>query len=84
VFLTASPGARAERRHNQLKQQGINVRLATLRQDIGERDVRDSARMVSPLRPATDAVVVDTSDLGIDAVFERVLCLVSDRDAGGG
>ena len=84
VFLTASPEARAERRHNQLKQQGIKVTLESLRQDIGERDVRDSARTVSPLRPAPDAVVVDTSDLGIDAVFERVLCLVSDRDPGRG
>jgi len=84
VFLTASLEARAERRHNQLKQQGINVRLESLRQDIGERDVRDSARTVSPLRPAPDAVVVDTSDLGIDAVFERVLALVSDRDPGRG
>jgi CMP/dCMP kinase len=84
VFLTASPEARAERRHNQLKQQGIKVTLEMLRQDIGERDVRDSARTVSPLRPAPDAVVVDTSNLGIDAVFERVLCLVSDRDPGRG
>ncbi|MGH8479625.1 MAG: (d)CMP kinase [Gammaproteobacteria bacterium] len=84
VFLTASPEARAERRHNQLKHQGINVRLATLRRDIGERDVRDRARTVSPLRPAPDAVVVDTSDLGIDAVFARILALVSDRDPGRG
>ncbi len=79
VFLTASPEARAERRHNQLKQQGIKVTLPSLRRDIGERDVRDGTRAVSPLRPAPDAVVVDTSDLGIDAVFERVLCLLSDR-----
>jgi cytidylate kinase len=84
VFLTASPEARAERRHNQLKQQGIKVTLEKLRQDIGERDVRDSARTVSPLRPAQDAVVIDSSDLGIDAVFERVLCLVSDCDPGLG
>jgi cytidylate kinase len=84
VFLTASPEARAERRYNQLKQQGIKVTLKSLSQDIGERDVRDSARTVSPLRPAPDAVVIETSDLGIDAVFERVLCLVSDRDLGRG
>ncbi|MGH8566473.1 MAG: (d)CMP kinase [Gammaproteobacteria bacterium] len=84
VFLTASPEARAERRHNQLKQQGINVRLEILHQDIGERDVRDSARTVSPLRPAPDAVVVDTSCLGIEAVFEHVLALVQDRDLGRG
>lgn len=84
VFLTASPEARAERRHNQLKQQGINVRLEILRRDIGERDARDSARKVSPLRPARDAVVVDTSCLGIEAVFEQVLALVQDRGLGRG
>ncbi|MGQ0592516.1 MAG: (d)CMP kinase [Gammaproteobacteria bacterium] len=84
VFLTASPEARAERRHNQLKQQGINVILKNLRRDIGERDVRDIARTVSPLRPAPDAVVIDTSCLGIEAVFEHVVALVLDRDLGRG
>jgi cytidylate kinase len=79
VFLTASPEARAGRRHNQLKQQGINVSLENLRRDIAERDARDSERATSPLRPAPDAVVVDTSLLGIEAVFERVLALVGER-----
>ncbi len=83
LFLTASPEARAGRRHNQLKQQGIKVILENLRRDIAERDVRDSARAVSPLRPAADAVVLDTSSLGIEAVFEKALALVRQRGLAG-
>lgn len=79
VFLTASPAARARRRLNQLKEQGLDVNLAQLCEEIAERDRRDSERAVSPLRPASDATVVDTTDLGIQAVFERVVQLAGER-----
>ncbi len=82
VFLTASPEARAGRRYNQLKQQGITVKLDKLSRDIAERDVRDSRRALSPLRPAPDVVVVDTSHLSIGAVFAKVLALVEERGLG--
>jgi cytidylate kinase len=73
IFLTASAEVRAERRYKQLKDKGISASLAGLRQEIAERDARDTERQSSPLKPATDAIVLDTSSLGIDEVVERVL-----------
>jgi cytidylate kinase len=76
VFLTASAAERAERRYKQLKAKGLDVTLASLLHEIGLRDARDASRMVAPLRPAADAVVIDTTDLTIEAVVEAVLALV--------
>jgi len=76
VFLTASPEERAERRHKQLKDKGVPVMLDDLLREILARDARDASRAVAPLRPADDAVHIDTTGLGIDAVVERVLSLV--------
>lgn len=76
VFLTASPEERAERRHKQLKDKGVSVMLDDLLREILARDARDASRAVAPLRPADDAVHIDTTGLGIDAVVERVLSLV--------
>ena len=73
VFLTASAEERARRRHKQLKDKGIDVSLAALSRDIGERDRRDSEREVAPLRPADDARRLDSSGLPIETVTERVL-----------
>ncbi len=75
VFLTASPEERAVRRHKQLKEKGINVSLAGLSADIAERDQRDAARPVAPLKPCDDAVVVDTTGLTVEDVVARVLGL---------
>jgi len=72
-FLTASLEERAQRRYKQLINKGLSVNLRALLQDIKERDERDSQRAVSPLIPAEDAIVIDTSDLSIDQVFEKVL-----------
>lgn len=72
-FLTASPEERAQRRYKQLINKGLSVNLRALLQDIQERDKRDSERKVSPLLPAEDAMVIDTTELGIDQVFEQVL-----------
>jgi cytidylate kinase len=79
VFLTATPEVRAQRRHNQLKQKGSNVNLPRLLQDIRERDARDAARAASPLRPAADAHLLDTSDLRIPEVVDRIESLLRQR-----
>ncbi|MGD8408159.1 MAG: (d)CMP kinase [Thiohalophilus sp.] len=73
IYLTASAEVRAERRYKQLKDKGISASLAGLQQEIAERDARDTERQSSPLKPATDAIELDTSSLGIDEVVERVL-----------
>ncbi len=79
IFLTASAKVRAERRFHQLQGQGQSVSLARLLSDIEERDRRDKSRSASPLVPAEDAVVVDSSELSPDAVFDTVLQLAADR-----
>ncbi|MFO7603334.1 MAG: (d)CMP kinase [Gammaproteobacteria bacterium] len=79
IYLTASAEIRAERRHKQLKDKGISVSLPALVKEIAERDARDSQRSVSPLKPAPDAVVIDTTDMGIEAVFKRVELLCQER-----
>jgi len=79
IFLTASPEERAKRRYKQLIEKGIGASLATLAQDIAERDTRDMQRKVAPLRPATDAIVLNTDDLSIMAVRHRVLDLIEQR-----
>jgi len=73
LFLTASPEVRAERRYKQLINKGVDVSLRTLLQDIRVRDERDSTRQVAPLVPAEDAVLIDTSLLGIEEVFAQVM-----------
>jgi len=75
VFLTASADERARRRYNQLKEKGLPANLAGLSQEILERDRRDSARSVAPLRPAADAVVIDSTGCTIEEVVAQVLSL---------
>ncbi|BAU57254.1 (d)CMP kinase [Halorhodospira halochloris] len=79
VFLTASAEERAERRYKQLKEQGADVSLAVLTEEIAERDRRDASRSVSPLVPAADAQVIDTTGIGVGAVFERVMAVLAER-----
>ncbi|MCY1440829.1 Cytidylate kinase [compost metagenome] len=76
VFLTASAEERAERRHNQLKDKGVSVNFDDLLREIMARDARDAQRTVAPLKPADDAVVIDTSGIGIDEVVAKVLDLL--------
>jgi CMP/dCMP kinase len=76
IYLTASAEERAKRRYKQLKEKGISANLRDLSADIAERDERDSTRAVSPLKPAEDAIIVDTSTLDIDAVMEKISELV--------
>ncbi|MEX0899925.1 MAG: (d)CMP kinase [Gammaproteobacteria bacterium] len=79
VFLTAGAEARAERRYKQLKEKGFDVSLATLFGDIAKRDARDAARAVAPLRPAADAIEIDSTALDVASVVQRVLELVQSR-----
>ena len=73
IFLDASPEERATRRYKQLKGKGLDASLSKLVADIRERDERDRNRPVAPLRPADDAVIVDSTTLSIDEVLDRVL-----------
>jgi len=77
IFLTASSDVRAERRYKQLKEKGIDVSLKTIRNELEERDRRDTARSHAPLAMAEDAVLVDTSEMTIEEVIKRVVELVS-------
>ncbi|PIE42882.1 MAG: cytidylate kinase [Gammaproteobacteria bacterium] len=72
-YLTASAQARAERRFNQLKAGGGSVRISALLKDIQARDERDMNRSTSPLRPAEDAIEMDTTGMTVSAVFDKVL-----------
>ncbi len=75
IFLTASAGERAARRHKQLKDKGSDVSLAALSREIAERDARDSTREIAPLKPAPDAHVIDSTSLSIEQVVDRVYAL---------
>lgn len=75
VFLTASADERAKRRYKQLKEKGLSVTLSSLLREIEARDVRDAGRAVAPLKPADDAVLIDSTGMQIDDVVEKVLQL---------
>jgi len=76
IFLTASAEIRAERRYKQLKEKGESVNLTRLFKEIKARDLRDQSRSVAPLRPAEDAVIIDSTDLSIDEVFNRIVSMM--------
>ena len=76
IFLTASAEIRAERRYKQLKEKGESVNLTRLFKEIKARDLRDQSRSVAPLRPAKDAVIIDSTDLSIEEVFKKILSLI--------
>ena len=82
VFLTASIPVRAQRRYKQLIDKGNHANLAALSRDLEERDQRDAAREVAPLKPAADAVSVDSSELTVDEVVDRVLAKYRERTRG--
>jgi len=79
IFLEATPAERAKRRFLQLKDTMHNVTLQSLLTEIEERDRRDTQRAVAPLKPAKDAVVIDTTGLGIEVVFDKVMAEVKQR-----
>jgi cytidylate kinase len=73
VFMTASREERAQRRYKQLNAKGVNVNLQHILGELAERDARDSERSVAPLRPAADAITIDTTSLTIGDVVKRVM-----------
>lgn len=79
IYLTASAEERAQRRYNQLINKGQGVSLPSLLEDIRARDDRDMNRVVAPLRPAVDAVVIDSTTMNIDEVTKTVLDLATQR-----
>ena len=84
IYLDASAAVRARRRHRELLSRGKGIPFTQVLADIERRDEIDSQRAISPLRPAEDAVVVDTSDMGIEQVVAKILALVVEVGQGGG
>jgi CMP/dCMP kinase len=84
VFVTATSEERARRRYKQLIEKGISVTLDSLLRDIRERDARDAGREAAPLRPAADAVILDTTDMTIAAAIDAVLERYRARSAATG
>ena len=84
IYLTASAEVRAERRYKQLKDKDISVSLQRLLASIRERDERDMTRAVAPLKPADDALILDSSELGIDDVVAWILGQVAARKLADG
>ncbi|WP_421621562.1 (d)CMP kinase [Alkalilimnicola ehrlichii] len=82
IFLTASAEERARRRYKQLKEQGASVTLASLSEEIAERDRRDAQRSAAPLRPSRGALELDTTGVPVDEVMGQVLARVKAYLAG--
>lgn len=78
IYLIASPEERARRRHAELHAKGDLVDYDTVLQDVRARDARDSSRTISPLRPADDAHIVDSTDDGIDDTVARLCVIVEE------
>ena len=81
VFLTASVGVRAKRRTAELREKGIEANFEEVKRDIAARDEQDRNRAVAPLRQAEDALLLDSSELGIAEVQQRILALVREKEA---
>ena len=84
IYLTASVRVRAERRLKEDLARGMQTTLEKLEQEIAERDERDSNRAISPLRQADDAVLLDTSDLTIEEVTDKILACYRNAAADEG
>ena len=83
VFLTASAEERARRRYLQLKAKGDDVSLSGLLDEIRARDERDTQRAIAPLKPAADAIQLDSTELSIEQVLERIISEIALRDIAG-
>ncbi len=79
IYLTASAEERAQRRYKQLKDKGIDVILSSLVEDLRLRDERDMNRQTAPLKPASDAIIIDTTTLNIEQVTDEVMHWVQQR-----
>jgi cytidylate kinase len=81
LFLTASAETRAERRVNDLQERGIAAKHDDILHQIETRDRQDSERAVAPLRPADDAILLDSTHMDLDAVVARVLAIVESAES---
>ena len=79
IYLTASAEERAQRRYKQLKDKGIDANLSSLVEELRLRDDRDMNRKTAPLKPASDAIIIDTTTLDINQVTNEVMSLVDQR-----
>ncbi|MCR4654693.1 MAG: (d)CMP kinase [Lachnospiraceae bacterium] len=79
IFLTADPKVRAKRRYDELVSKGEPADINVIEQDIIERDRRDMTRDIAPLKQAEDAVRVDTSDMSVDQVVERIMAIIEEK-----
>jgi cytidylate kinase len=82
LFVTASPEERANRRYKELLDRGEEAIYARVLQEMRDRDARDSGRAAAPLKPADDAIVLDTTEMNADAVFETALKILRSRTIG--
>ncbi len=80
IFITASPEVRAMRRHKEFLEKGMNSDYEDVLAQTKERDLRDSSRASAPLKPADDAIIIDTSDLAIEDVFNRVCEVIDSKN----
>ena len=79
LFVTATPQTRAQRRFDEMKQRGEDVKYDEILADILRRDERDSSRSAAPLKPASDAYLLDTTDLTIDSAVQQAIACVNAR-----
>lgn len=79
IFLNATPEERARRRYEQLRQQGADVNLDRIKEELRQRDERDTQRKAAPLRPAEGAYVIDTTDISVEEVLAEALTWVRQR-----
>jgi cytidylate kinase len=82
VFLTASVEERARRRHKELAERGVEIEYATVLLELKKRDHNDTTREVSPLKPAPDAISIDTDGLSQEEVVDKIYELTANRDEG--
>lgn len=79
IFITASPEVRAMRRHKEFIEKGLDSDYEEVLAQTKERDLRDSTRATAPLKPADDAIIIDTSDLAIEEVFNKVCAIIDSK-----
>ena len=84
IFLTASPEERANRRYKELIERGTPVEYNTLLEEIIQRDYNDSHRAIAPLKPASDAIIVDSSNMTLEDVIEKIVALTKETENGQG
>lgn len=78
-FITASSEVRAKRRYDEFMQKGMDVKYEDVLKDVKARDERDANRQDAPMKPAEDAIILDTSDLSIDEVFQKAVAIIEEK-----